>query len=403
MPEFIVRVGTPDGEIVEREVRAATARAAQDELRRQGMHVFDARRGAFSMRDFLPRFGRVISTEHFLLFNQELLALVRAGLPIVQSFDIMLERQKNPRFREVLSEIREKLKSGIALSDAFASYGDKFPPIYATSLRAGERSGDLEGVLRRFLKYQRMIVGLRKRVVGALVYPAVLVLLSSVMIFVMLTYVIPKFADFFAGFGAELPWFTLLMINFATGLRNNVFLVLGGGVLGAILIHRWITTAGRLIWDRIKLKIPLVGGVLHRFAIMQFTQSLGTLLAGGTPMVPAIEIASQSVTNHLVSTRISGIVQNVREGEPLWRSLDSTGVISDLAIEMIKVGESTGALTEMLANVSEFYDEEIEARLARLVSALEPIILVIMGGVIAVLLYAFYLPLFRLSTVGAQG
>ncbi len=399
MPEFILRVGTPDGEVVERQVVAASMRAAQDEMRRQGLHVFNARRGAFQMRDLVPRFGRAVSTEHFLHFNQELLALVRAGLPIVQSFDIMLERQKNVRFREILSEIREKITSGVALSDAFAAYGNIFPPIYSTSLRAGERSGDLEGVLKRFLKYQKMIASLRRKVVGALIYPAVLVLLSSVMIFVMLTYVIPKFAEFFEGFGAELPWFTSLMINFATFLRANILIVLGVVVLGGILLNRWVKTSGRLMWDRMKLHIPLVGGVLHRFAIMQFTQSLGTLLAGGTPMVPSIEIASQSVTNQLVSTKIQGIVQNVREGEPLWRSLDDTGVLSDLAVEMIKVGESTGALTEMLANVSEFYDEEIEARLSRMVAAIEPIILVFMGIVIAVLLYAFYLPLFRLSSV----
>jgi type II secretory pathway component PulF len=191
------------------------------------------------------------------------------------------------------------------------------------------------------------------------------------------------------------------MINVATGMRENFLLVGGASILAIILLNRWIKTSGRLLWDRFKLHIPLVGGVLHRFAIMQFTQSLGTLLSGGTPMVPAIEIASQSVTNQLVATKISGIVQNVREGEPLWRSLDNTGVISDLAVEMIKVGESTGALTEMLVNVSEFYDEEIEARLSRLVAAIEPIILVFMGIVIAVLLYAFYLPLFRLSQVGA--
>lgn len=402
MPEFIVRVGTPEGDVVERQVQAASARAAQEEMRRQGLHVFEARRGSVSARDLIPRFGRVISTEQFLLFNQELLALVRAGLPIVQSFDIMLERQKNPRFKMVLEEIKEKIKSGVALSDAFASYGDMFPAIYSTSVRAGERSGDLEGVLRRFLKYQRMIVGLRKRVVGALVYPAVLVMLSGAMVFVMLTYVIPKFAEFFTGFGAELPWFTRFMIGFATGLRNNIWLTVGTMLAVTFFTHRWATTSGRLVWDKIKLHIPMVGGILHRFAIMQFTQSLGTLLQGGTPMVPAIEIASQSVTNQLVSKKIENIVQNVREGEPLWRSLDTTGVISDLAVEMIKVGESTGALTEMLTNVSEFYDEEIEARLSRLVSALEPIILVVMGGVIALLLYAFYLPLFQLSGAGNQ-
>lgn len=403
MPEFIVRVGTPDGEIVERHVRAHSVSAAQDELRRQGMHVFETKRGTFSLADILPRSRRIISTERFLTFNQELLALVRAGLPIIQSFDIMLERQKNPRFREVLVDIREKIKSGVALSDAFASYGDQFPPIYSTSLRSGERSGDLEGVLRRFLRYQKIIVNLRKRVVGALVYPAVLITLSTAMVFVMLTYVIPRFAEFYTGFGAQLPLFTRFMIAFATGLRENLLYV-GIGIIAAVfLFRRWIRTGGRVVWDRWKLKIPLAGGILHRFAIMQFTQSLGTLLSGGTPMVPAIEIGSQSVTNQEVSQKIFAIVQNVREGEPLWRSLESTGVVSDLAIEMIKVGESTGALTEMLSNVSEFYDEEIEARLGRIVAAIEPIILVFMGGVIAVLLYAFYLPLFQLSSVaGAQ-
>jgi type IV pilus assembly protein PilC len=402
MPDFILRVGTPDGDVVERHVTAATMRAAQEEMRRQGLHVFNARRGSFQVRDLIPRIGRSVSMEQFLLFNQELLALVRAGLPIVQSFDILLERQKNLRFKAILIDIREKLTSGVALSDAFASYGSLFPPIYSTSIRAGERSGDLEGVLKRFLRYQKMLVNLRKRVVGAMVYPAILIGMSGIMVFVMLTWVIPRFAEFFTGFGAELPFFTQVMITVANFMRDNVLYILGGAILIGVLFNRWIKSTGRMLWDRVKLHIPLVGGVLHRFSILQFTQSLGTLLSGGTPMVPAIEIASQSVTNQMVSTKIAGIVQNVREGEPLWRSLESTKVLSDLAVEMIKVGESTGALTEMLANVSEFYDEEIENRLNRLVAALEPIILVFMGGVIGVLLYAFYLPLFRLSQAGGM-
>jgi type IV pilus assembly protein PilC len=402
MPEFIVRVGTPDGEIVERHVMAMSVRAAEEELRRQGMHVFEAKRGARHLRDLLPRGGKVISTERFLLFNQELVALVRAGLPILQSFDIMLERQKNLRFREVLVEIRDQLKSGVALSDAFASFGDAFPPIYSTSLRAGERSGDLEGVLRRFLRYQKIIVNLRKRVTSAMVYPAILISLSVGMVIVMLTKVIPKFAEFYAGFGAELPWFTVFMINFATALNRNLLLIGVAAVAAFLGFRRWLATSGRLMFDRFKLHVPLVGGILHRFAVMQFSQSLGTLLGGGTPMVPAIEIASQSVTNQHISIKIFGIVQSVREGEPLWRSLESTEVIGDLAVEMVKVGESTGALTEMLSNVSEFYDEEIEARLGRLVAAIEPIILVVMGCVIAVLLYAFYLPLFQLSSAAGS-
>jgi type IV pilus assembly protein PilC len=363
------------------------------------MHVFDARRGATKLRDLLPRGKKIISTEHFLLFNQELLALVKAGLPILQSFDIMLERQKNLRFKEVLTDVREKLKSGIALSDAFAAYGDAFPAIYSTSLRAGERSGDLEGVLRRFLRYQKIIVNLRKRVIGALIYPSVLIILSIGMVFIMLVKVIPKFAEFYQGFGAELPWFTTLMINVSRTLNTNLPILVVVVVAAYLLFRRWTRGSGRVAWDRFKLNVPLAGGILHRFAIMQFTQSMGTLLAGGTPMVPAIEISSQSITNKSISVKIFGIVQNVREGEPLWRSLENTAAMSDLAVEMIKVGESTGALTEMLGNVSEFYDEEIESRLTRLVSAIEPMILVFMGTVIAILLYAFYLPLFQLSNV----
>ena len=402
MPEFIIRVGTPDGQITDRHVQASSARAAEDELRQQGMHVFAAKRGALSLRDFLPRSRKAVSTERFLLFNQELLALVKAGLPILQSFDIMLERQKDTRFREILTDIRDKLKSGVSLSDAFASYGNVFPPIYSTSLRAGERSGDLEGVLRRFLKYQKMIVALRKKVITALIYPTVLVTMMVAMVFLMLTKVIPKFAEFYRGFDADLPAFTRVMIAISNGLTDHLLIVLIIAIVLILLARQWIATGGRVIWDRFKLKLPFVGPVMHRFAMMQFTQSLGTLLSGGTPMVPAIEIASQSIANQDVSTKVFAIVQQVREGEPLWRSLEATGVVSDLAVEMIKVGESTGALTEMLANVSEFYDEEIESRLARVVAAIEPIILVFMGGVIATLLYAFYLPLFQLTSIGGN-
>src|SRR6266550_3953644 len=333
------------------------------------MHVFASKRGRVSLRDLLPRSRKVVSTE---------------------------------RFREVLTDIRDKLKSGVALSDAFASYGEAFPPIYATSLRAGERSGDLEGVLRRFLKYQKMMVALRKRVITALIYPSILIVMSFSMVIIMLTKVIPRFAEFYAGFNAELPAFTRLLITIANALNSHFLIAVTILAILILLLRQWVSTTGRVAWDRFKLRLPFAGGVLHRVAVMPFTQSLGTLLSGGTPMVPAIEIASQSITNQMVSAKVSAIVQNVREGEPLWRSLEDTKVITDLAVEMIKVGESTGALTEMLANVSEFYDEEIEARLARIVAAIEPIILVFMGGVIAVLLYAFYLPLFQLTAIGQQ-
>jgi type IV pilus assembly protein PilC len=326
---------------------------------------------------------------------------VRAGLPLLQSFDLMLERQKEPRFRQVLTEIRDQIKSGVALSDAFESFGSMFPPIYATSIRAGERSGDLEGVLRRFLRYQKMILTVKKKVVGAMIYPAVLIFLSFGMIFIMLTYVIPQFSEFFEGFGQELPAVTQGAIWLAFTIRENLLVTVVVVAVSAFLLQRWSASAlGGVSFDRFKLRIPMVGGVLHRFAILQFTQSMGTLLSGGTPMVPALEIASRSITNRHVASRIGGIAQQVREGEPLWRSLDRTGVMSDLTVEMIKVGESTGSLVEMLNNVSEFYDEEIESLLGRMIALIEPAILVFLGVVIALLLYAFYLPLFELTKAG---
>jgi len=402
MPTYVFKVGTPEGKIVDREVRALDPGSAREELARQGLHIFKEQKRGFSLDSILSRY-RPLSTEKFLLFNQQLLALVKAGLPIVQSFEIMIERQKDLRFKEVLNDIREKIQSGVALSDAFEAYGRMFPPIYSTSIRAGEKSGDLAGVIARFIRYQKLLVGLRKKVIGALVYPVVLLVLMTGMIFMMLTYVIPKFAEFYAGFDAELPFATKVAIDLAMFVRQNTIFVLFailGIVAGVRLLAR--TDRGRAIIDSVKLRVPFAGSVLEDFAIMQFTQSLGTLLAGGTPMVPAIEIASEAVTNRHVGGRISAIAQRVREGEPLWRSLEDTGVMSDLAIEMIKVGESTGALVEMLANTSEFYDEVIEAKLSRMVALIEPVILVVLGAAIAGLLYAFWLPILQLSA-RAQG
>ncbi len=403
MPTYVFRVGTPDGQILERRVESLSYESATDELRKQGLHVFSGKRSGLALASLIPRRAKIISTERFLLFNQELAALIRAGLPILQSLDLMLERQRSPRFKQVLTEIRDKVQSGVALSDAFAAYGDAFPAIYSTSLRAGERSGEVEAVIRRFIRYQRLLVALRKKVISALVYPTVLMVLAGGMIFVMLTYVIPKFSEFYQGFDAELPLLTRTMIDFAFLVRNNTPLVILAVLAGAFMLRSWSkTTAGRRAIDGFKLRIPFVGGVLSRVAIMQFTQSLATLLGGGTPMVPAIEIASQSVTNRMVGTRLDEIVQKVREGQPLWKSLEETGVMSDLAVEMVKVGESTGALGEMLQNASEFYDEEIEVSLSRAMSLIEPTILVVLGVVIAVLLYAFYLPLFQLTSVAQQ-
>ena len=399
MSEFRVKAGWPDGSVAEQSVMAADIGTARHEVERRGGHVFEIKRRGFSLASGTSkRRGRVKMSE-FLIFNQELIALLKAGLPVVRSFEILLERQKSPVLRRVLTDVRERVNSGSSISEAFAEEGDLFPRLYWTSLKAGEKSGEIEAVLRRYLKYQKTVIALTRKVVSTLVYPVILIALSGVLITILMTFVIPRFTEFFADFDAELPLLTVVVLGIATFLRHN-FLILAGALgAGGFLLYRWVQTPSGRVWlDAFMLKLPIVGGIFRRFAITQFTRSLGTLLGGGTPLVPALENAADAIGNRSVSQKVASVVPKVREGRELWKALEATGIFTDLTIEMIKVGESSGALEEMLAAVSEFYDEEIDLLLARVISFVEPAILVIMGGVIVTILLSVYLPMFRLMS-----
>ena len=398
MTEFRVKVGWPDGSVAEQAVMALDGGAARLEIERRGGHVFEVKRKGFSLRAARAKRGRVKMSE-FLIFNQELIALLKAGLPVVRSFEILLERQKNPTLRRVLGDVRERVNSGMSISEAFAEEGDLFPRLYWTSLKAGEKSGEIEAVLRRYLKYQKTVMALTRKVVSTMVYPAILIVLSIGLITILMTYVIPRFTEFFSDFNADLPLLTVVVLGAATFLRTHI-LILAASIGGAAyLASRWLkTTRGREWFDGAILKLPIVGGIFRRFAITQFTRSLGTLLGGGTPLVPALENAADAVGNRSVSRRVRDVVPKVREGRELWKTLEETNIFTDLTIEMIKVGESSGALEEMLSSVSEFYDEEIDLLLARVISFVEPVILVLMGGVIVTILLSVYLPMFRLMS-----
>jgi type IV pilus assembly protein PilC len=328
-----------------------------------------------------------------------MIALLKAGLPVVHSFEILLERQESPALRRVLADVRERVNSGASISEAFAEQGDLFPRLYWTSLKAGEKTGEIESVLRRYLKYQKTVLALSRKVLSTLVYPAILILLSIVLITILMTVVIPKFQDFFGEFGGELPLLTVVVIRTAGFLRDNIVWILGGLVALFLAGSRWIKTPKGAEWgDRMLLKIPFIGGIFRRFGITQFTRSLATLLGGGTPLVPALENAADAIGNRFLSRRVREVVPRVREGGELWKALEGTGLFTNLTIEMVKVGETSGALEEMLSSVSEFYDEEIETLLARVISFVEPLILVIMGGVIVTILLSVYLPIFRLMS-----
>jgi type IV pilus assembly protein PilC len=398
--QFVCRVGTPDGRVMEEVLTASDESSLRNDLSKRGYHIFEVRRRGVPRKLVVPGSGlrrKRIRDEDFMIWNQELAALLKAGLPLLQALDLMLERMKNPYFKGVLTEIRDRVKSGTDLSEAFASYGDTFPRLYPSTLKAGERSGELEQVIRRFIRYMKLVLDARRRVVSALVYPAVLVILSITMITIMAIYVVPKFMGFFTELDAELPLITQIVLAISTFASRNWPVILLGTIAGTWVFRQWGRTGpGRLSIDGMKLRIPFLGPVLHRFALAEFCRSLGTLLAGGIPLVPAFEIAVSSVGNTWVRNRLEPTIQMVREGKPFHAALEHSGVFVDMAVDMVKVGEATGSLDDMLSSVSDFLDEQIETRMQRILSLIEPLLLVVMGIMIAILLISIYLPMFSM-------
>jgi type IV pilus assembly protein PilC len=398
MAEFFCRVAYPTGEIVERPFEADDEGSLRRELEAKEYLILELRRRNPVIQAITDsiRIKPKISAREFLFFNQELRALIKAGLPVLTSLDILLERRKNPAFKRALQDIRDRIKGGEAVSEAFAAQGDLFPKLYSSSLASGERSGELPSVLERYVTYQRSIMAIRRKVTAALVYPVILLTLCLGLIALMVFYIIPKFNEFLMDFGTEMPLITQLLIDTATFCTTHwkvILLVVVSLVVGFLTWRR--TSAGRLMVDRIKLQIPVVGGIIHDYAQNRFTRTLGTLVAGGIPLVTALELSARAVGNTIFERELLKAANEVREGQSLWESLERTGLIRDIAIEMIKVGESTGALEEMLHNASDFTDEEIDYKLTRMVSLFEPLLIVFMAVVVGGMLLALYLPLLR--------
>jgi type IV pilus assembly protein PilC len=398
--DFVCHLGTPEGRVVRETRAAANETVLRAELERQGLKIFaiERRLGLAMPSEFLARFRRErkIPYRTLMIFNQELAALLKAGLPLLQALNLMLERMREPNFREILTQVRDRVKGGEELSDAFASFGAVFPPLYSATLKAGERTGELEQVLRRFIRYLKLVIDARKRVVSALVYPSVLVGLSIAMLFVMAIFVMPRFTVFYDSMDMQLPLLTRITLGVSLFLRDNIVFILAGIIATVVVVRRWARTpAGALRLDRMKLRIPLLGPVLHLFSLAEYCRSLSTLLSGGMPLLPSMEISGRAVSNLYVRDRIFPTLQQVREGTALYEALDKTGIVTDLAIDMVKVGEATGSLDVMLTNIADFFDEEVELRMQRILSLVEPLMLVIMGCLVAALLISVYMPMFN--------
>ena len=394
MPEFVCRLGAPDGSVVEQRRVAASSDALRRELEGEGFHVFSLAGARSRFRVPLLSRSEKVGGQDFLLFNTQLKTLLHAGLPLAQSLDLLKGQQVNPHFAALLEKIHQQVTTGVALSDAFLALGDTFPRLYANSLRAGERTGELEQVLIRYVEYQRLVEAVRKKIISALTYPAVLLTLSVGLVLILMVKVIPAFRDFYVQFETELPLPTRLVLGTADFTKNNFFFIIIGVLLSSYAFRVWrSSSAGRLITDRWVLRIPLVGRLNHLFALSQFSRSLAILLGGGTPMVPALDTSATSVSNAYIAELFLGCVQEVQEGRPLSEALEDTGQAPEMALAMIRVGESTGALPEMLQHTSDFFDEAIEFSLTRMVTLFEPLILVLMGLIVAGLLLSVYYPL----------
>jgi type IV pilus assembly protein PilC len=399
--EFRCRLASANGQVIEAVYAAENEARLRHELEEKGLYVLALQPkgaiGGFSLA--MPKRHKV-NTREFLVFNQELATLLKAGMPLVQSLDLLKRRVDSPVFRHVLDDVHEKVRSGTALSDAFGAHADLFPRVYTASLLAGERSGNLDAMLRRYVDYAKVIATVKRKTVSALVYPAILVSLAIVLVSIIVLKVVPAFSDFYASFGAQLPLVTRIIVKVSDTVRQQfLLLILSGGAAVAAVIF-WIRQPGQQArFDHALLTLPVVGNIARKFATSQMARTLATLLGGGLPLVTALDIASKSIGNQYMAAQLDIVSARVREGESLSGALEARRTFPDVAVKMAEVGESTGALQDMLNTVADFYDEEISTNMERFVTLVEPVLLVMMGIVIAGLLLALYMPLFQLSSV----
>ena len=397
--EFRCRLGTPGGEIFEGVYVAESEARLRRELEEKGLYVLGIQRaGGLALGSLaLPTRSRV-STREFLVFNQELATLLKAGMPLVQSLDILRSRVSNPLFKSVLDDVYERVRGGSSLSESFEAHGSMFPGVYTASLLAGEKSGSLEQVIRRYVAYVKVVATVRRKTISALVYPTILLILSLVVVSIIVLRVVPQFTAFYEQFGEELPLSTRIIVAVSEIARAYFWFLLAALVGGGLALWGWLKQPSqRERFDRWILRVPGLGPVARKFSTSQAARTLGTLLGGGIPLVNAIDVAARAIKNRYIARELQVAGQQVREGRSLASAMTASGAFTDVAIKMVEVGESTGALQEMLNSLADFYDEEIETNLGRFITLVEPILLVIMGLVIAGLLLALYMPLFNIS------
>ena len=400
MADFILKYADSRGQIHQQVATAGSEKELRDRFSQQGFLIYSIKpRSASSALagGAIFRRRKKLEMEKFLIFNQQFVTLIRAGLPILKGLDLLAERLTDPKLGPYHRAVRDEVRSGTLLSEAFRMQG-LFPKMYVTSVMAGEKAGSLVEVLDRFITYQKVALAVRKKVLVSLMYPCVLIVLVTLLMVFLVTYVVPTFATLYTSMQAKLPAMTVLLINIGTAARKYI-LVFAGALAGGIFLFRWWARrdSARERIDRVKIKLPIAGEIWQKYQVAQLSRILGTLLTGGIPLVQAMETAADSLNTPLLKRAVQSAGKNVREGQPLSSSLKVTKLVPGLATDMIEVGESTGALPQMLNSVAEFFEDDVNTKMTATLSLIEPAIMIVMGSFVAFVLIALYLPIFSLA------
>lgn len=404
MADFVCKVADATGRVYSQVEAAQSLDEARQKLVDRGLYVYSVHVQGGLVGALLQRKRvRAVGGTDFLIFNQQFNTLIRAGLPILKALDLLSDRVAAPKLRPLLAEVRQRVREGSLLSEALEAQGS-FPKIYTTAVLAGEKSGNLSGVLEDYIAYQRVTTGLRKKLISALIYPCILVVAAISIVSYLVAYVIPQFARLYSDMNITLPLATRMLIAVTVGFRPFFLIAVAALFLTAAAIYLWSrSVAGGLALDRFKLKIPVIGETWVKFQVAQLVRTLATLLTGGTPLVQALSTSAEAVTSRLVGDAVRRAADLVKEGQSLHAGLQETGIVPKLALEMVEVGEASGALPAMLTSVAEFYEDEVNIRLSTMIAVIEPAILVFMAVIVLFILLALYLPIFSFSLGGNAG
>jgi len=398
MADFVLKYADVRGQIHQQVVAGGSEKELRDRYTQQGFLVYSvqsrsgaaAAAGSFGSR-------KKLNMERFLIFNQQFVTLVRAGLPILKGLDLLADRLTDAKLGPHIRAVKDEVKSGTLLSEAFRAQGI-FPKIYVSSVMAGEKSGSLTEVLDRYIAYQKLALAVRKKVIVSLMYPCVLLALVIALMVFLVTYVVPTFATLYSTMQATLPEMTVILIAIGTTARKYILAFAGALVVGIVGFRWWSRRPGaRERVDRVKMKMPVFGDIWLKYQVAQLSRILSTLLSGGIPLVQGMETAADSMSTPLLQRAVEVAGKSVREGQPLSASLQASKFFPPLAIDMIEVGESTGALPAMLSSVAEFFEEDVNTRMTATLSLIEPAIMLVMGSFVAFVLIALYLPIFSLA------